>query len=321
MHPSTTPEEAPAPAVERSAPSTFPEGPRRAVPDNIVSINPNPLRFFSKSEGAAALLSNFATAPIRVDGVEWPTVEHYYHAEKLGAVRTNEAESFWSTIRQAKHPAETKSLGRSLPAVKDWDDRKVGVMAEAVAAKFQPGTDAAQALLFTGIRPLVHHEPWGRTGTEGIPYWGADDHGNGHNVLGRMLEHCRDHLRAERSPSIDSLAQALPDLGITDPAEDRAIDYLKGLGEYDKAYQTWAQSYLTPDTAVHEEHSARTNEIGEALGRAAKHFNANYARYKPHLDALEITHDSLKKRERTLEITTSHSRAQSQQHERSAMHA
>ena len=321
---STTPEVAPAPTVERPAAAVFPEGPR-AAPNNIVSIDPanNPLRFYSKSEGAAATLSNFASEPIRVDGVEWPTVEHYYQSEKLGAVRTNEAESFWSTIRQAKHPAETKSLGRSLPAVQDWDDRKVGVMAEAVAAKFQPGTEAAQALLSTGKRPLVHHEPWGRDGTNGLPlpFWGADEHGNGDNVLGRMLEHCRDQLRAERTPSIDSLAQALPDLGITDPAEDRAIDYLKGLDHYDKSYQAWAQSYRVPDTAVHEEHSARTNAIGEALGRAAKHFNANYARYKPHLDALEITHDSIKKRERTLDITTSHSRAQSQQHERSAMHA
>ena len=317
-----TPEVAPAPVVERPAPAVFPEGPR-AIPDNIVSIAPahNPLRIDAQSGATTSMLDNSGAAPIKIDGVQWPTVDHFVEAEKLGAVRTNAAQSLWTTIREAKHPAETKSLGRALPAVQDWDDRKVGVMAEAVAAKFQPGTDAAETLLSTGKRPLVHHEPWGRDGPHGTPFWGADEHGNGDNVLGRMLAHCRDELRAERTPSIESLAQALPDLGISDPAEDRAIDYLKGLDQYDKAYQAWTQSYLTPDTALHEEHSARTNEIGEALGRAAKHFNANYARYKPHLDALEITHDSLKKRERTLDITTSHSRARSQQHERSAMHA
>ena len=62
-------------------------------------------------------------------------------------------------------------------------------MAEAMCAKFQPGAPAADILLSTGNRPLVHHEPWVR---DAPPLWGADEHGNGDNVLGRMLEHCRD---------------------------------------------------------------------------------------------------------------------------------
>ena len=40
------------------------------------------IRFFSKSETHREF-SNFAPFPIDLDGKRWPTVEHYYQAQKF----------------------------------------------------------------------------------------------------------------------------------------------------------------------------------------------------------------------------------------------
>jgi predicted NAD-dependent protein-ADP-ribosyltransferase YbiA (DUF1768 family) len=40
------------------------------------------IRFFSKSDRYRDF-SNFANYPVKIDGVIWPTTEHYYQAQKF----------------------------------------------------------------------------------------------------------------------------------------------------------------------------------------------------------------------------------------------
>ena len=82
-------------------------------------------------------------------------------------------------------------LGRSrkVKLRRDWESVKLGVMLDAVAAKFTQHDDLRALLLSTGDAKLVEH-------TENDDYWGD---GSGQNRLGRLLMQVRDQLRSTPS--------------------------------------------------------------------------------------------------------------------------
>ena len=319
------------PETRTSAPQQSTQGPRQqsAAPqqaqqpeNNVVSIPSEsaPLHFNFRA-GEAAILSNPAPTPIKVDGIDCPSVEQYYQGEKFGAVRVGPAEKVWHDIRDARDLTEIRQLGRSIPAVPDWEERKVSVMAEALCAKFRPGTEATEYLLSTGNRPLLHSTSWGRNGDT---VWGTGRDGTGDNVLGLMLESCRDVLRDGRTPQIDDLTAKVPaGYFLGDPETARVRDFADALDLYSQSYQAWTQSYRTDEPRVSEAHSARTAELGDAIGRAAVVLNANYDRYEQALTDLEIPRETLDARARALDVTTSHDRSlsQNQDQELGAMRA
>jgi ribA/ribD-fused uncharacterized protein len=129
--------------------------------------------------------SNFAHYPIRLHGRTWPTVEHFFQAQKFPDTEQEEA------IRQARSPAKAKAMGRSKKyrLRRDWESVKDGVMRQAVLAKFMQHDDIRAVLLATGEALLVEDSP-----TDA--YWGCGAHGGGKNKLGRILMSVRDELRA-----------------------------------------------------------------------------------------------------------------------------
>jgi ribA/ribD-fused uncharacterized protein len=130
--------------------------------------------------------SNFTHAPIRLHGQTWPTVEHYFQAQKFPGTEYEEA------IRQAKSPAKAKAMGRSRKyrLRRDWETVKEGIMREAVLAKFTQHADLRVILLSTDDALLVENSP-----TD--DYWGCGAHGGGRNKLGKILVSVRDELRAQ----------------------------------------------------------------------------------------------------------------------------
>jgi ribA/ribD-fused uncharacterized protein len=128
--------------------------------------------------------SNFAHYPIRLHGRTWPTVEHFFQAQKFPDTDYEEA------IRLARSPAKAKAMGRtrSRRLRPDWERVKDGVMREAVLAKFTEHSDIRAVLLATGDAVIVEDSP-----TDA--YWGAGAHGGGKNKLGRILMSVRDELR------------------------------------------------------------------------------------------------------------------------------
>jgi ribA/ribD-fused uncharacterized protein len=131
--------------------------------------------------------SNFAHYPIRLSGGLWPTVEHYFQAQKFPDTDYEEA------IRQAKSPAKAKAMGRSRKyrLRRDWETVKDGIMREAVLAKFTQHAEIRAVLLATGDAVIVEDSP-----TDA--YWGCGSHGGGKNKLGRILMSVRDELRARQ---------------------------------------------------------------------------------------------------------------------------
>src|SRR5438270_8276730 len=76
--------------------------------------------------------SNFAHYPFHLNGGSWPTVEHYFQAQKFPDTDYEEA------IRRAISPAKAKTMGRTRKyrLRRDWESVKDGIMREAVLAKF-----------------------------------------------------------------------------------------------------------------------------------------------------------------------------------------
>lgn len=143
------------------------------------------VRFFSKSESHREF-SNFAPFPIEIDGAIWPSVEHYYQAQKFADPALQEK------IRTAKKPVIAKSLAAKYRqgARVDWNEAKGAVMERAVRAKFAQHEALRALLLATGEEPLAEAAP-------NDYYWGVGEDGTGQNKLGLLLMRLRAELREE----------------------------------------------------------------------------------------------------------------------------
>lgn len=129
--------------------------------------------------------SNFSPHPVRMDGRLWPTVEHYFQAQKFAGTAREEE------IRRAASPAQAKQLGndRSAPLRRDWESVKDQVMRDALLAKFRQHDELRRILVSTGDARLIED-------TDQDRYWGDGDDGRGRNRLGQLLMEVREALRS-----------------------------------------------------------------------------------------------------------------------------
>eukprot|EP00416_Gambierdiscus_australes_P031435 CAMPEP_0171088032 /NCGR_PEP_ID=MMETSP0766_2-20121228/20523_1 /TAXON_ID=439317 /ORGANISM="Gambierdiscus australes, Strain CAWD 149" /LENGTH=172 /DNA_ID=CAMNT_0011545787 /DNA_START=40 /DNA_END=558 /DNA_ORIENTATION=+ len=91
---------------------------------------------------------NFFVAPFVLDGIEWPTTEHYYQAAKFASDDPLVAE-----IRAAETANKAWSVGQRPGTIRpDWEHIKVNVMYRAVAAKYAAHPELAAELAATSGR-------------------------------------------------------------------------------------------------------------------------------------------------------------------------
>src|SRR5258705_7126471 len=107
--------------------------------------------FYSTHEQPYGVFSNFARYSIELDGLWWPTTEHYFQAQKF--VGTPHVE----TIRLAPTPKQAAECGRkrSFPLRSDWEAVKDEVMYRAVLRKFETYAELRQQLLATGAETII----------------------------------------------------------------------------------------------------------------------------------------------------------------------
>lgn len=129
-----------------------------------------------------AFLSNFYPSPFVLDGRKWPTVEHYFQAQKTLSLKEQER------IRQLKSPFLAKKVGRKVPLRKDWEIIKEKVMKKALYAKFTQNKDLKNKLLDTQDKVLHEDSPYDF-------YWGV----KGQDRLGKLLMKLRSFLREEKN--------------------------------------------------------------------------------------------------------------------------
>lgn len=76
-----------------------------------------------KFRGKYGFLSNFYESPIEDENITYPTVEHYFQAQKT----FNHEKKL--KIAQATKPATAKKkMGRQVNLRKDWEDVKIQVI-------------------------------------------------------------------------------------------------------------------------------------------------------------------------------------------------
>lgn len=142
-----------------------------------------PIYFYS-TRGEHGCFSNFSAHGFELDGMYWPTSEHYFQAQKF--VGTEHVD----LIRAAKTPKQAANMGRerTRPLRADWESVKDDVMRRAVLRKFETHADIRAILLATGEEEIVENAP-------GDYYWGIGKSGSGKNMLGKILVEVRSLLR------------------------------------------------------------------------------------------------------------------------------
>ena len=142
-----------------------------------------PLYFYRVSDPFGDF-SNFSPHPVTLRGRVWPTVEHYFQAQKFADTEHEEA------IRCARSPMIAARMGRdrSKPLRADWESVKDYIMREGVRAKFTEHAALRSLLLSTGEARIVEH-------TRNDSYWGDGGDGSGKNRLGKILMEVRAELR------------------------------------------------------------------------------------------------------------------------------
>lgn len=135
--------------------------------------------------GEHRFLSNFWPCAIRLDGAEYPSVEHAYQASKTHDVEQRMA------IRAEPKPGIAKRIGQRLTRRPDWKDTRVPVMTHLLCQKFSD--PVMRGLLDgTGGVLLIEGNYWHDN------FWGECTcarcaNKEKRNELGMLLMFIRDH--------------------------------------------------------------------------------------------------------------------------------
>lgn len=178
-----------------------PEKPKRKIVKASVEKElPDIVFFFS---GNPALnenqyLSNMYEAPIQVDGITFPTVEHYFQWSKAKMFGDSEMET---KILKTSSPKSVKAYGDKVKDFKEeeWSAKKDNIMRIAVKAKFTQHPELRKKLADTAGKPIAEANPRDK-------YWGVGTSSDtskakdpskwpGKNVLGKILEEIRSELK------------------------------------------------------------------------------------------------------------------------------
>ena len=118
------------------------------------------IRFY-RTDDPYGEFSNLSPHPIVVDGMVWPTSEHFFQAQKFAGTEHEEA------IRHASTPDKAAKMGRDRkrPLRADWEEMRNDVMQLATYCKFTQHPELRQLLLDTEDACLVEH-------TTNDHYWG-----------------------------------------------------------------------------------------------------------------------------------------------------
>ncbi|XP_020578701.1 riboflavin biosynthesis protein PYRR, chloroplastic [Phalaenopsis equestris] len=175
-----------------------------AALDPAVSPYESKIIFFYKTWDPFGAFSNFSPHSISMpdeagDFCMWPTVEHYYQAQKFVAVDNPLAKSLIEEIKRAKSPEEAARIGRKFQREHpelvhpDWDTIKIDVMYRGLRCKFSTHSHLNSLLRSTVGFALVEASPHDL-------FWGGGRDGEGLNYLGRLLMKLRSEILNEAAP-------------------------------------------------------------------------------------------------------------------------
>lgn len=142
--------------------------------------------YFYKQYGELGYLANYSNHGFELYGKYWPTVEHFYQAQKF------ESDELKEKIRLAETPKIASQIGRDRNnKLKDnWEEIKRDIMLEGVLAKFRSNPDICEKLIATGNEEIIEN-------TDIDYYWGCGENKTGRNEFGKILVKAREILKKE----------------------------------------------------------------------------------------------------------------------------
>lgn len=149
----------------------------------------------------AEVLSQWFEAPFEVEGIRYPTAEHYMMAEKARCFGDHEVRE---QVLSAPDPARAKALGRQVRGFvgPTWDAARFEVVVAGNRAKFGQNPRLGAFLDHTGDAVLVEASPvdliWGIGHAAHEPDAARPEAWRGLNLLGFALMQVR-HERASQS--------------------------------------------------------------------------------------------------------------------------
>lgn len=150
----------------------------------------------------ASCLSQWFPATFTVDGVEYPTAEHFMMAEKARLFGDQDA---LTRVLGAATPGEAKARGREVRGFDEraWAEHRFDIVVRGSTAKFAARRDLREFLVASKNRVLVEASPQDRVW--GIGLARDDERAQdprrwlGLNLLGFALMKARDNLAATNS--------------------------------------------------------------------------------------------------------------------------
>lgn len=135
------------------------------------------------------LLAAYSPHGFKLDGKDWPTVEHYYQATKFSG-------SYFERICAEETPEAATKVGNGVVAGfiggrnKDWKQKRQVMMTRAVYTKCRSHAEVAEALLATGDEEIIDTSAYDY-------FWGIGRDGRGENTYGQVLMNVRSKLKEE----------------------------------------------------------------------------------------------------------------------------
>ena len=136
-----------------------------------------------KFRGEYAFLSNMSSYGFRVDGLWYPTVEHFFQSMKTEKMFQRE------NIRICKSPVLAKQLGRKVDLRVDWNDIRIEIMCTRLVNKFTQNPALLKKLLDIKT-DIIEENTWHDS------FWGTYN-GAGRNELGKLLMKIRKYYRGK----------------------------------------------------------------------------------------------------------------------------
>ncbi|KZY27850.1 MULTISPECIES: NADAR family protein [unclassified Oleiphilus] len=143
--------------------------------------------FLSRSNEDEAL-GTHKLASFLLEGLLWPSIEHYYQAMKFQET----SPSYFEKIRKSSTAKQARRMGRSRfhKVRKDWAQVKRTVMTRAVYTYCRSHPQVAQLLLDSGSRKILENSQYDY-------YWGCGRDRRAENTYGKVLMDVRSKLNQE----------------------------------------------------------------------------------------------------------------------------
>jgi ribA/ribD-fused uncharacterized protein len=151
-----------------------------------------------EDKGPFRTFSNMAEYPIQIEDKRYPTVEHYFQAEKAREFNDKE---ILEKILETPSSKAVKALGKKVKNfIKEkWDHERLDIMKRGVRAKFVQHPELQKQLIETGTKQIGDADArdlyWGIGTSENTEKSKNPEKWKGQNQLGKILMALREEFK------------------------------------------------------------------------------------------------------------------------------